>query len=168
MVHRQGGDAKPVKLAEISSITGISTKFLEQLVISLKSHGILRGICGRNGGYLLARPVEDIRIGDVLTAVIGPIDLTACAGDTPICMSSEFCESRLMWRLLAHRMREVLDSYSIADLSDKAALATMREAVEKADHRQLERNKGSARASNPGRYRMRNSADPPGGACMKS
>jgi Rrf2 family cysteine metabolism transcriptional repressor len=118
-VHLRGGRDKPVKLADVSKATGVSLKFLGQLVISLKTHGLLRGICGRNGGYVLGREAEEITIGDVLRSVIGPIDLSVCASDSNICMSGEFCESRLMWRLLRQQIHHLLDAHTVADLANE-------------------------------------------------
>lgn len=108
----------PVQLSEVARVTGLSRRFLEQIAIALKSHALLVGVCGRNGGYLLARPSEKITIGDVLAAVIGPIQLAACADAENLCMSSEFCTSRKVWALVQKRVNDVLDEYTIADLLD--------------------------------------------------
>ncbi len=115
-VSRLGDGETPVGLTEIAETTGMSKRFLEQLVITLKSHRLLRGVCGRHGGYLLARPPEEISIGNVLSAVIGPINLSACAEDSSLCMASEFCECRIIWVLLRERINNLLDEYSLADL----------------------------------------------------
>jgi len=106
-------------LSRIAKITGISRGFLEQLAIALKSHSLLRGVSGRNGGYLLARPADEITVGHVLNAVIGPINLAVCAADSNLCMSSEFCECRLLWLLLRQRINQVLGEYTLADILDK-------------------------------------------------
>jgi Rrf2 family protein len=128
-VCRHGGKNRPVNLTEVSKVTGISKKFLEQLAIALKSHSILRGVAGRKGGYLLARPPEDITIGEVLTAVSGPTCLTFCVDDPSYCISADFCECRLVWRLLSLRVQQVLDEYTIADLSDMERVCALREEV---------------------------------------
>jgi Rrf2 family transcriptional regulator, cysteine metabolism repressor len=121
-VARLSDGRTPVKLSEITQISGLSQSFLEQLVIPLKSHSLIRGVCGRNGGYLLSKPSGEITIGDVLSAVTGPISLAVCADDPAVCMSSEFCSSRMVWALLQMRITEVLNEYSIADLLDANTL----------------------------------------------
>jgi Rrf2 family protein len=126
-LDRNGGRETPVHLGKISKITGISRRYLEQLAIALKSHSLLRGVSGRKGGYLLARPASKITIGEVLTSVIGPINLSVCVVEPEICMRSEFCSCRLIWTLLNRRVNTVLEDFSIADLSDQALLATVRE-----------------------------------------
>lgn len=125
-VYRLGDGQKPVRLSEVSEVTGISRRFLEQLAMSLKSHEIIRGVCGRKGGYLLARRAEEITIGAVLRAVLGPIDLTICTADQAECMSSEFCECRLVWQLLKKRINELLDAYTIADITDRQCIEEIR------------------------------------------
>jgi Rrf2 family protein len=126
-VHRQGRDGRPVRLSEIARVTSISRRYLEQLAMALKSHSILRGICGRNGGYMLGRGADEITVGDVLRAVTGPIDLAVCTDEPTDCMAAEFCEIRVIWVLLERRINEVLDDYTIADILDKRALEPVRE-----------------------------------------
>jgi Rrf2 family protein len=125
-VHRQAVDDKPVRLSDVSRVTNISRRFLEQLAMSLKSHSIIRGICGRNGGYILGRPANEITIGDIIRAVNGPIDLAVCTEDPNDCMAAEFCESRLVWLLLKQRVNNLLDEYTVADMLDKNFLNEMR------------------------------------------
>ena len=126
-LHRQGASKRPVQLSQVSSVTGISKRYLEQLAIALKSHSLIRGISGRKGGYLLAKSPNDVTIGDVLKAVIGPINLSLCVVEPDICMRAEFCNCRLIWTLLNRRVNAVLEEYSIADLSDKEVMAGIRE-----------------------------------------
>ncbi len=132
-VSRLGGKNKPVQLSKISEVTGLSRKFLEQLAISLKSHALLRGVSGRNGGYVLAKPPEKITIGDVLVSAIGPIDLTICAEDPTVCMSSEFCECRLVWALLRDRINAVLNEYTIADLLNREWMDSLKQTLRGVD-----------------------------------
>ncbi len=126
-IDRQGGRTKPVQLIQVSKLTGISKRYLEQLAIALKSHSLIRGISGRKGGYLLARSPKKITIGDVLKAVIGPIDLSVCVVEPESCMRAEFCECRLIWTLLNRKVNAVLEEFSIADLSDKTLMKEIRD-----------------------------------------
>lgn len=132
-ISRHGGSATPVQLSEVARVTGLSKKFLEQLAMALKSHSILKGIAGRGGGYLLARPADEITIGQVLTSVIGPIQLTDCIEESSVCLSGEFCECRLVWLLLRERINELLDEYTISDLTDGDWLCAMREQLRAVD-----------------------------------
>ena len=128
-VHHLGEGGKPVRLADVAAVTNISKRFLEQLAIALKNHSILRGICGRNGGYVLGRAADEITIGDVLRAVIGPIELAVCTEEPTECMAAEFCQSRLVWLLIKQRINDVINEYTIADMSDRASLEAIRHAL---------------------------------------
>ena len=126
-IDRQGGRSKPVQLIQVSKLTGISKRYLEQLAIALKSHSLIRGVSGRKGGYLLARSPKKITIGDVLKAVIGPIDLSVCVVEPESCMRAEFCECRLIWTLLNRKVNAVLEEFSISDLSDRGLMKEIRD-----------------------------------------
>ncbi|MYF97992.1 Rrf2 family transcriptional regulator [Candidatus Poribacteria bacterium] len=60
-------------LAEKRSIPG---PFLEKLLLQLKSAGLTTSRRGPDGGYSLALPPDQIRIGDIFTAVEGPVNFT--------------------------------------------------------------------------------------------
>ncbi|MBI5477526.1 MAG: Rrf2 family transcriptional regulator [Deltaproteobacteria bacterium] len=125
-ITQLGGTRQPVQLTQVARLTGISRRYLEQLVLALKSHALLRGVCGRNGGYLLARPASQITVGAVVEAAIGPINLSVCVGQPETCLRSDFCECRLVWLLLDQRIHEVLAEYSVADLGNKPLLSAIR------------------------------------------
>jgi Rrf2 family protein len=60
-----------VSLASIAERQGISVRYLEQVVIILRRSGFIRSVKGASGGYSLARPPQDIIIGDVLRVLEG-------------------------------------------------------------------------------------------------
>lgn len=68
----------PVLIAEISTKRAIPQKFLENILLELKYHGILKSKKGKNGGYFLAKPASSIFLADVLRLVDGPIALLPC------------------------------------------------------------------------------------------
>lgn len=110
---------KPVQLGRIAKITGLSENYLAQLALPLKSEGLLIGISGKSGGYQLTRPPDQIKVGEVVKAVIGPMHLTDCVNNPDICLNSSFCEARLMWSILSEAMTEILDKYTLEDLIDR-------------------------------------------------
>ncbi len=63
------GTDRLVSLSEISERQDISLAYLEQLFVRLRRAEIVDSVRGPGGGYRLARPMEQIRISDVLTAV---------------------------------------------------------------------------------------------------
>ncbi|MDX9857290.1 MAG: Rrf2 family transcriptional regulator [candidate division Zixibacteria bacterium] len=116
-----------VHLGRIARITGLSENYLAQLAISLRNDGLLIGVSGQRGGYQLARPASQIRVGDIIKALIGPISLTDCVTNPNVCMNSGACETRTVWAIVNHRVQETLDSMSLADLIRRDWLSDMQQ-----------------------------------------
>jgi Rrf2 family protein len=124
-VARLSEDDSPVSLEQVSQATGVSRRYLEQLAMPLKSHGLLRSVSGRRGGYLLARPAGKIRLREIFEAAIGSISVVDCVDDPRLCEKADSCENRLIYLLINQRICEVLEEYSLADLADYARLARL-------------------------------------------
>src|SRR5258708_2123553 len=60
---------KPVKIAEIARRQNIPQKFLELILAGLKQGGFVESRRGAEGGYRLARPADQITVGEVLKFV---------------------------------------------------------------------------------------------------
>ena len=62
---------EPAAISSIAERQGISEGYLEQLAALLKKAGLIKSIRGAGGGYILARDMEDISVGDILRALEG-------------------------------------------------------------------------------------------------
>jgi Rrf2 family protein len=122
---RRADGGHPTSLEKIANATQISRRYLEQLVIVLKGAALLRSVSGRKGGYCLAKAADQIRIGEIFEAAIGPINVVDCVRIPGTCLRAEWCECRLVYLLINERIREVLNEYSLADLSDTNSLRHM-------------------------------------------
>ena len=71
LVHRQGD--QPVPLRVIAEDEGISEQYLEQIFVELRRAGFVLSVRGAKGGYRLARPSQDIRVGDVIRLLEGSL-----------------------------------------------------------------------------------------------
>jgi Rrf2 family protein len=100
----------------IAENTGISEGYLEQLFISLRRAGIVKGIRGPQGGYLTAKPLKKITVGDILRVVEGPLEPVACAVKNNLCAREAKCPSRSVWKELHREISRCVDSISMADL----------------------------------------------------
>ena len=76
----QNSTEEPVSITSIAERQEISERYLEQLMSKLKKSGIVKSIRGAAGGYILARPMEEISVGDILRALEGSLDPVDCAG----------------------------------------------------------------------------------------
>jgi len=127
-LYRHSCDARPVQLREVALRTELSKGYLEHLAAALRNRSLLRGVSGPKGGYVLARPAEEILILDIIEASIGPICISSCLSSPEVCKRSHSCECQLIWRLLNDSIRKVLGDYSLADM----ALDTWRSRIEAA------------------------------------
>jgi Rrf2 family transcriptional regulator, cysteine metabolism repressor len=127
-------EKNPLQMGKIARVTGLSENYLAQLAMSLKNDGLLIGVSGKHGGYMLARPAARILIGEIIKAVIGPIHLTECVQNSDICMNSANCESRSIWAILNHKVEEVLDRYTLADLIHDDWMKNLREEYPNLDY----------------------------------
>lgn len=116
------GDGRPVARSEIARRQGISADYVAQLFGRLREAGIVDGIRGPGGGYVLGRDPATISAGDVLRAVEGPVAVVHCVepADEPSCDRAGQCVTQLVWRRLSETMREYLDSVTLADLREQA------------------------------------------------
>ena len=63
----------PTLIAQLAEEEAIPRKFLEQILLSLKSTGLVESKKGKGGGYTLVQPPEQITIGAVIRMVEGPL-----------------------------------------------------------------------------------------------
>jgi Rrf2 family protein len=122
-IVRHGGEATPVPLAAVAQRTDLSHGYLEQLSTGLRQARLLRGVAGRNGGYMLERAPSAIRVGDVVQAAIGEVCLVECVREPSICARASRCETRVLYCLLNQKIEDVLNSLTLADLMDTERLA---------------------------------------------
>lgn len=79
------GEGKAVQIRDLCERQAIPARFLEQVFQDLKKAGVVSSRRGPRGGYQLARPPEQVSLGDVIRAVEGPLNMAgeAVAGDPP-------------------------------------------------------------------------------------
>ena len=108
----------PVPLSEVAQAQEISLDYLEQVIPDLRDAGLLTSTRGAKGGYELARPPEEITIGDVLRALDGDILPVQCVGDEckEPCKRTNDCGARTVWQLVHDQIQHTLNNMRLADL----------------------------------------------------
>jgi Rrf2 family protein len=121
--HQQAG---PVLISEIADAEGIPRKFLEAILLELRNHGVLASKRGKHGGYtLLSRP-EDVRLGDVIRKLTGPLAPVPCLSRTAYqrcaeCHEERTCAVRLLLADVHAATLQIVDNTSLADLIAKVS-----------------------------------------------
>ncbi|HMD51618.1 MAG TPA: Rrf2 family transcriptional regulator [Solirubrobacteraceae bacterium] len=122
LARRSGGD--PIPLAEIAEEGGLPLAYLEHLVARLRKADLVASRRGSRGGYLLARPAEEITMADVVEALegsIAPIECISEAADGSIVCSREsgpshVCPTKLLWTRVRFSIISTLRETTLADL----------------------------------------------------
>jgi len=110
---------KPVQLKVIAERQDISVKYLEQLMTALRQGGIVRSIRGARGGYILAKPPNQITLSEVFHCLEGPVITAECVEDEDYCQRAADCAARLLWIQVEEAIKNVLDSVTVQDLIDR-------------------------------------------------
>lgn len=105
-----------VSLKEISKEKHLSLSYLSQIVVKLKNAGLLLSREGRDGGYTLARPAQDITMMEILEVLEGPVSpVRCCSNKGAKCGSEPFCQAKFTWHDARALMVQFLKQRTLAD-----------------------------------------------------
>ncbi len=107
-------------MKDVSRGEDISEKYLGQIIIPLKSAGLVTSQRGSHGGYSLSRPPAEITVRDVISAIEGKIAAVACVEDPESCARSASCVAARVWRRLSEDIEGSLASFTLAELARQA------------------------------------------------
>ena len=110
-----------MSITEIAKSGDMPTKFLEQILLTLRKGGFVKSKRGINGGFSLARPAENITIGEVIRFIEGPLEPISCVeeGRYKGCKDLTSCIFRGVWKEVADSTARIVDHLSFADLIKK-------------------------------------------------
>lgn len=109
-----------VALKDVAERQNISKKYLEQIVPMLNRAGLLRTTRGYQGGYMLTKSPEDIKLGDVLRVTEGNLAPVACLeSEENYCNRSDTCQTLYVWQELYNVITEYVDSVSLQDIINR-------------------------------------------------
>ena len=111
--HARG---EPVRIRDIADAHGVPSRFLVQILLQLKSAGLVQSIRGAAGGYQLAKEPDEITLLDVMTVV------DAQVGQSPTSAARNTGTTRVlqrMWKESATKERELLSGVTFADLAQQ-------------------------------------------------
>jgi Rrf2 family protein len=122
MVHLAGLEQGALaQVADIAEANSISKKFLDHILTELRHAGLVYSKKGRGGGYALARPAHEIRVGKIVRVLDGPLAPLPCASVTAFrpcddCRDLKTCAVRLIMIDARNAIANVLDNRTLAEL----------------------------------------------------
>src|SRR5215471_5285570 len=122
----------PLLIEQMSRDEAIPKKFLEQILLSLKTNGLVASKKGKGGGYALAKPPEQVTLGSVIRWMEGPLAPLPCASETQFrkcdeCIDIETCGTRIVMREVRDAIAEILDHTTLAMVCRKVDSARQKQ-----------------------------------------
>jgi Rrf2 family protein len=118
VARRMGRDV--VSVSTLAESEKLPFKFLEQILGLLRQEGYVESRRGKQGGAMLARPMEQIKIGDVVRLIDGRLAPIGCASETDYekctCPDETHCGLRMLMIDVRNAISRILDRYTLADV----------------------------------------------------
>ncbi len=106
-----------IPLKDIAERQGISKKYLEIIVKGLVEGGLVTGVSGKGGGYMLCREPEDYSVGEILELMEGTLSSVVCLEDPDYeCPRRNACKTLPMWTEFDGMVHDFFYSRTLKDL----------------------------------------------------
>ncbi len=124
------GSGEVAAIPEIAQREDLSVEYTGKLMMLLRQAGLVESLRGKNGGYLLSRPAEQVTLGQVMRALSRPLfDEESCddyPGQAAICVHRKECSIRPVWVTLGNLFTGMLDHLCLADLFDREEIVAVK------------------------------------------
>lgn len=105
-------------IQQIAERQDVSVSYLEHLFSLLRKAGLVRSVKGAQGGYVLGRGADRMRVGDVLRALEGDLTLVEePPADAPDADALSRCIRRMVWDALDERLNRLVDGITLEELA---------------------------------------------------
>ena len=108
----------PVSLRDISLRQNISLVYLEQIFLKLKKNNIVKSVRGANGGYILTKDPEQIKLSNIFSAVDEKVKTVQCKRESKKGCNGKLtkCITHYLWDDLEMHINDFFDKKNLADL----------------------------------------------------
>jgi Rrf2 family cysteine metabolism transcriptional repressor len=106
----------PIELREIAKRENISLKYLEQVIVPLRTAGLVKSARGSKGGYSLAKHPSEICLKDLVETLEGPLNLIECLKDPKVCQKVPYCITRDIWREVSEAIDGIFHSVTLEEM----------------------------------------------------
>lgn len=109
-----------ISVSSLAEQERLPFKFLEAILFELKSAGYVESLRGKHGGARLAKPMNAIRMGDVVRLIDGKLAPIGCASETEYeactCPDEVHCGLRMLMIDVRNAVANILDRYTLEDV----------------------------------------------------
>jgi len=108
-----------IELREIAEKEDISPKYLEQVIVPLRTAGLVKSVRGSKGGYTLAKPPSNISLREIFEVLEGPVNLVDCLADPEACQRTSACVTREIWKEVSDVIDKVFSSITLEEMVNR-------------------------------------------------
>lgn len=127
--HRLGKEV--LSVSQLAEAEHVPFKFLEQILGELRLAGYVESRRGKNGGCLLARPMEEIKMGELVRLIDGRLAPIGCASETDYercsCPDEAHCGLRMIMIDVRNAIANILDRYTLGNVVEVTLRKIMRD-----------------------------------------
>jgi Rrf2 family protein len=109
-----------LQIGELARLDHLPVKFLESILVEMKTLGYLDSKRGQAGGYFLNQPLAAIKIGTVVRELEGPLAPIACVSVTCYqrcsCPDEAHCGLRMLMLDVRNAIADILDKHTLAEV----------------------------------------------------
>lgn len=110
-----------VRLGDVANFYDLSQSFLHKVLQNTAKAGFVKTMRGRTGGFILAKPAEDITVGAVVRAMEDRFEMAECFREDTNCPLEQSCGLNSAFHEALDAFLTVLDKYTIAEITDERA-----------------------------------------------
>jgi len=112
------GTQAPLSVRAIAERNDIPRRFLEQIMLELKAKGWVASVAGRDGGFILAKPPEEITMGQVVRHFDGILAPIPCVSTSHYehCSQEPVCRFRRVLLDIRNYVAKLMDEATLASL----------------------------------------------------
>lgn len=109
-----------VPVSELAGSNRLPLKFVERILLELREAGYIETQRGKLGGYAVAKPMDEIKMGELVRLIDGRLAPIACASETEYarctCPDEEHCGLRMLMIDVRNAIADILDKYTLGDV----------------------------------------------------
>jgi Rrf2 family protein len=118
---------KPVTKQEIADAEAISVDYVGQILVKLRTAGLVASFRGKKGGFVLARDPAAVTLADVVKATEGPLELAPCR-EGP-CRRQSVCAMQAVWQRAIGAVEKILVETRLQDVVEQARRISANRAI---------------------------------------
>lgn len=106
-----------LSIKNISEMEGISIRYLDKIMASLKISEIVESTRGSKGGYKLKKNPNEISVGDILRSVEDDFSIINCPlTNNSECSNEHMCTTKYVWNRINNGLNEIIDNIYISEI----------------------------------------------------